>query len=74
MPQQHQEIMTAERLLIETVTRVVNPDQWVASGSGNSDLTCIGGVLVVLSNESLAEEVQDFVTDLEYQLKKRLEK
>ncbi len=64
------EVMTAEHLLVETITRVVSPDAWADSG-GNCDLTCIGGVLVVLSHESLAEEVQDFVTDLEYQMKNR---
>jgi len=61
-------ILTAEQLLVDTITRVVSPDAWQDNG-GNSDLTCIGGVLVVLTNESLADEVQDFVTDLEYQLK-----
>lgn len=34
-------------------------------------MTCIGGVLVVLSHDSLAEEVEDFVTDLEYRLENR---
>ena len=62
-------MLTAEQLLVDTITRVVSPDAWQDNGGGNSDLTCIGGVLVVLTNESLADEVQDFVTDLEYQLK-----
>ena len=68
MPQQ---LMTAEHLLIETITRVVSPDVWMANGGGNCDLFCIGGVLVLVSHEAVAEEVQDFVTDLEYQIKNR---
>lgn len=62
-------VLTAEQLLVETIKRVVGPDAWMSSGSGNCDLTCIGGVLVVLSHESVAEDVQDFVTDLKYQIK-----
>ena len=64
-------VLTAEELLVDTIQRVVSPDAWHQGGSGNADLTCIGGVLVVLSHESLAEEVEDFVVDLEYQLKNR---
>ena len=64
-------ILTAEKLLVDTITRVVNVDAWITSGSSNCDLTCIGGVLVVVSNEALADDVRDFVTDLEYQLKSR---
>ena len=64
-------ILTAEKLLVDTITRVVNADAWITSGSSNCDLTCIGGVLVVVSNEALADDVRDFVTDLEYQLKSR---
>ena len=66
-------LLTAEGLLIETVTRVVSPDSWTINGGGCCDLTCIGGVLVVLSDESLAEEVDDFVTDLEYKMNKSSE-
>lgn len=57
----------AEAQLIETTKRVVSPDNWVDNG-GSSDLTCIGGVLVVTASESLVSEVKDFVKDLEHQM------
>ena len=62
-------ILTAEKLLVDTVSRVVSSDAWEVNGGGNCDLTCIGGVLIVVSNEAIAEDVRDFVTDLEYQIK-----
>ena len=62
-------ILTAEKLLVDTVTRVVYSDAWEVNGGGNCDLTCIGGVLIVVSNEAIADDVRDFVTDLEYQIK-----
>ncbi len=66
-----QELVTAEHLLVETITRVVSPDCWQVNGGGNCDLFCIGGVLVLVSHEAAAEEVQDFVKDLEFQIKNR---
>ena len=66
-------VLTAEQLLVETIKRVVAPDAWMSNGGGNCDLTCIGGVLVVLSHESVAEDVQDLVTDLKYQMKNQFE-
>lgn len=66
-------VLTAEQLLVETIKRVVAPDAWMSTGGGNCDLTCIGGVLVVLSHESVAEDVQDLVTDLKYQMKNQFE-
>ena len=62
-------ILTAEKLLVDTVSRVVSSDAWEVNGGGNCDLTCIGGVLIVVSNEAIAEDIRDFVTDLEYQIK-----
>jgi len=47
------------------------PDVWQANGGSNCDLFCIGGVMVLISNEAVADEVQDFVTDLEFQIKNR---
>lgn len=64
-------LLTAEHLLIETIQRVVESDGWEQNGSGNGDLTCIGGVLVVVSSESTVEELRDFIVDLEYEMKNR---
>jgi hypothetical protein len=63
------QLLTAESLLVDTITRVVNSDAWELNGTGNCDLACIGGVLVVVSHESLSEEVGDFLTDLTFQMK-----
>ena len=64
-------VLTAERLLVDTIANVVSTDAWEVTGGGNCVLTCIGGVLVVVSNEAVADDVRDFITDLEYEIKNR---
>ncbi|QEG25208.1 permease prefix domain 1-containing protein [Mariniblastus fucicola] len=64
-------VLTAEKLLTSTITNVVSSDAWEANGGGNCQLTCIGGVLVLRANERVADEVQDFIIDLTYQMKSR---
>lgn len=66
---QPQELLTAERILTDGISRVVATDCWSQNGGSYCDMTCIGGLLIVVSSELVAEEVQDLVTDLEYRLK-----
>jgi len=63
--------VTPEHLFIDTVTGVVSPESWESNGMGNCVAKCIGGVLVVRATEEVANEVRDFVKDLEFQLKNR---
>ncbi len=62
-----------DQLLIDTITSAISPDSWVCNGSGNGVAKCIGGVLVIRASESVSEGVQNFVKDLEYQIKSREE-
>lgn len=69
----HVELLTTEKILTDAITRIVASDSWMSNGSGNMDLTCVGGVLIVQASESVAGDVRSFVHDLEFQLKSRKE-
>jgi len=62
-------VLTAESLLVDTITTIVASDSWECNGTGNGGITCIGGVLVVVSSESVVDETRDFVVDLVYHMK-----
>lgn len=64
-------LLTAEKLLVNTVTEIVASDSWERNGGGNGMITCIGGVLVVVNCESVADQLKDFLQDLTYQMKKK---
>ena len=64
-------MLTAEKLLVNTVTEIVASDSWECTGGGNGMITCIGGVLVVVNCESVADQLKDFLQDLTYQMKKK---
>jgi hypothetical protein len=63
--------MTVESQLINTITDIVSSDSWVRNGTGNGEIGCIGGVLVVTNSEKVTEDVLTFVQDLKYQIKNR---
>lgn len=67
----HVQLLTAEKILTGAITQIVAADSWAPNGSGNMDLTCVGGVLIVQASELVAGDVRSFVHDLEVQLKAR---
>lgn len=67
----HVELLTAEKILTDAITQIVAAESWAPNGTGNMDLTCVGGVLIVQVSELVAGDVRSFVHDLEFQLKSR---
>jgi hypothetical protein len=62
--------LTAETLLTDCITQIVHPASWVVNGA-EGEMACIGGVLIVCSSELIASDTEDFLVDLEFQLKKQ---
>jgi len=62
------EILTADKILTDAITRVVASDSWQQNGGGNGDLICVGNVLIAISSEKVAEDVRGFIDDLKNQM------
>ncbi len=62
------EILTAELLLTHTITNIIEPDSWLRTGSGEGEIACLGGILILNTSESVASDVKDFLLDLEHAL------
>jgi hypothetical protein len=67
-------LVTAESLLIDAIQTTVSADDWQATGQGEAALTCVGGILILHANESLVAEVENFVTDLEFELQSQTDR
>jgi hypothetical protein len=59
---------TAESMLLDLIQASVNPDQWKDSGQGLATIKIMGGYVVAGCNESLADSIEDFLTDLNFHL------
>lgn len=59
---------TAESLLIDLVQSTFRPQRWKASGQGEATFNIIGGQAVVFCDDELADDLRDFLKDLEYQI------
>ena len=62
------ELNTAESLLVDLVTSTFRPQRWKASGQGEATFNIIGRQAVVFSDNELADDLRDFLKDLEYQI------
>lgn len=62
------ELNTAESLLIDLVQSTFRPHRWKASGQGEATFNIIGGQAVAFCDDELADDLRDFLKDLEFQL------
>jgi hypothetical protein len=62
------ELNTAESLLIDLVQSTFRPQRWKASRQGEATFNIIGGQAVAFCDDELADELRDFLKDLEFQL------
>ena len=63
-------VLTAEDLLVDTITQFVDPSGWyITNGEGTAKI--LGGILIVHQSEEACNEVARFLKDLGYQLSQR---
>ncbi len=67
-PEMPVELITAESLLIDLVQSSVQQDVWLDSGKGLATIKIIGGYVVSDTPSEMADELRDFLTDLNYNL------
>lgn len=63
------ELLTAEKILTDMITRFIASEAWRENGFGNCDLMCVGDILILYSSELVSFEVRDFLQDFEFLIK-----
>jgi hypothetical protein len=62
------ELVTTESLLTDLIHSTFRPDEWQHTGQGLATINIIGGIAVVSCNEEFADELRDFLNDLDYHI------